>query len=1006
MQRSVLLAIALTACGGSDDSAQTPGAESPAPAEVSFDFDELPALFSDRIPPPTDAVAAEMAKRRPTADYWPSELDAEAAEVRLSRLLEAGSLALRPAATEEVFADASTRVQRASDLTGELVPLGPCAEVQVRVTAVRSGPEEVETTAVAQLYWALEPAQTSLTFESTWTRSDDGLDLGEVRLTDFEEVRTENLLFADVTMNAFGANEFYASEFNRGIDDYYMRIDRRAGTAFQGMQGLAVGDVDGDGLEDVYACQQVGLPNRLFLHAADGTARDNAVEAKVNYLDVTRTVLIVDLDNDGDQDLAQAIGPLLVIAYNGGGGQFDEQVVLTHEGQEQIYSLSAADADNDGDLDLYAGRYALEGVMHGVPTPYYDANNGATNAYWRNDGERTFTNATAESGFGASNTKFTLASLFEDFDEDGDLDLYVVNDFGRNNLFQNDGTGHFVDVAAESGAVDIGAGMGATVGDFDLDGDQDLYVTNMWSAPGLRISGQSERFMEGAHADVHRWFYQHAGGNSLLRNRGDGTFEDVTDEAHVAVGRWGWGGLFTDFNNDGLDDLYVPCGHATNRRSSEDLEAYFWHRVISSSPPDASPKEQYANAFGAVHRMVMYEDVSWNGSEPNLAYLNLGSPRFADVSAVSGADLPDDSRAAALIDWDEDGRVDLLVKSRNAPRLRLLRNTSSADGGWIAFELVGNGTTTNRDGIGARVSVELEGRTLRRRLQAGSGYLAQSSKRLHFGLGAATAAARVVVEWPDGSRDEHPDLTGGRRWRLVQGSASAEEVESRSRKTEATFADPHAAAWNPTPVTRVVAADRLPMAAFAAPSFKKGARRLHQLGGRPTFVMLWTAEHEGGEAALAALSRSAADKKSVKLRVVPLSTDEGPGLARARALTDRYGFSGQAGFADGRVLESYEMALLEVLGFFQKVPAPTGLLLDANAQLAVVYLGPPDVDTLLADVETLGTIKSPRGTARLVDGRWLVRRQRGYDELAQVFDARGHTEIAEFYTQLAAQIGR
>ncbi len=1004
MAAPIALAVA---CGGGEKPPDEPTEAAPAPVAFEVDFDELPALFSNRIPPPTDAVAAEMARRDPTASYWPTELDAEAAEAELTKLLSGGATALRPTALEEVFSDGATQVFRARELDGERTTFEPRADVEVLVTAVHADSDGVRTSALVQLSWReAAPVHVSMTLDAAWTRTENGLSLEALTPTDYEEVRSTGPLFADATLNVFGANEFFAAEFLRGIDDYYMRIDRRAGTAFQGMQGVSVGDVNGDGLEDVFACQQVGLPNRLFLQHPDGTATDGSSKAKVNYIDVTRVALIVDLDNDGDQDLAQGVGPLLVVSYNDGSGVFEDPLVLSPEGQEQIYSLSAADADADGDLDLYAGRYALEGVMHGVPTPYHDADNGATNHYWRNDGVRTFTDATEEAGFGSNNTKFTLASVWDDFDGDGDLDLYVVNDFGRNNLFQNDGKGRFEDVASAAGAVDIGAGMGVSVSDYDLDGDQDLYVTNMWSAPGLRITGQPKRFMDGEHHEVHRWYSQHAGGNSLLRNRGDGTFEDVTDEARVAIGRWSWGGMFTDFNNDGLEDLYVPSGHATRRGSEIDLEAFFWHRVISSSPPDATPREQYANAFGAVHRMVMYEDVSWCGSDRSFAYLNLGSPRFADVSAVSGADHPEDSRVVALLDWDEDGRVDLLLRSRNAPRLRLMHNRGGSDGGWMAFELVGNGTTTNRDGIGARVSVELDGRTLQKRLHAGSGFLAQSSKRLHFGLGAATAAARVVVEWPDGSTDEHASLEGGRRWRLVQGADEAQEVESRSARAEATLADPSPASWNPSPVARIVAADRLPMAAFAAPSFERGDRRLHQLTGRPTLILLWTATHEGGEAALAGLAGRAADLKRAKLRVVPLSYDEGPVLARARQLAGQYGFSQQAGFADGRVLESYEMVLLELLGFFRKVPAPTALLLDRSAQLAVVYLGPPDVDVVLRDVKTLKAIKSPRGTSRLTDGRWLIRRQRVYDELAQAFTSRGHAEIGDFYAQLAERMER
>jgi hypothetical protein len=546
------------------------------------------------------------------------------------------------------------------------------------------------------------------------------------------------------------------------------------------------------------------------------------------------------------------------------------------------------------------------------------------------------------------------------------------------------------------GAVDIGAGMGATAADFDLDGDQDLYVTNMYSAPGRRIAAQAERFMSGEHPEVNEWYVKHASGNSLLANRGDGTFEDVTSTARVAVGRWAWGGLFTDFNNDGLEDLYVPCGHATNRDAEFDLEAYFWHRVISSSPPDARSDEEYAAAFAAVHRMVMYEDVSWNGSERNLAYLNTGGGHFADVSAISGADLPDDARTVALCDWDEDGRVDLLLKNRNAPRLRLLRNTAPVSRAWIAFELVG--TRCNRDAIGARVSVELEGRTLTKRVHAGHGYLAQSSKRLHFGLDGAARAERVVVHWPDGSTDVHPGLDAGRRWRIVQGEPLAASVSGR----EGVALEPGAATWNPASVDRVVLADRLPMAAFPAPSFDDVGRRVSALAGQPLLVLLWTGTDIGGEAALSRLAAQREALAAAGLALVPLTVDEGPELVAARRLVERYGLAEHAGFADGRVREAYEMALLEVLGFFRRVPAPVGLLLDPAGGLAVVYLGPPDPDTVLADLAALQSIKNPRGTARLMRGRWLVRRQRGYGELADIYTARGFAEVGRYFERLAS----
>jgi len=184
-----------------------------------------------------------------------------------------------------------------------------------------------------------------------------------------------------------------------------------------------------------------------------------------------------------------------------------------------------------------------------------------SNILFRND-DGEFVDATAELGLDDNNTKFSLASIWEDFDGDGDLDLYVSNDYGRNNLYRNDG-GHFHDVAMEVGADDMAAGMGVTVSDADGDGDMDVYVTNMFSSAGLRIAGQDHQFMQGSD-EVRAKYQRHARGNTLLANRGDGTFEDVTLASGAAVAGWSWGSQFLDLNNDGLEDVYAPNGFLTN----------------------------------------------------------------------------------------------------------------------------------------------------------------------------------------------------------------------------------------------------------------------------------------------------------------------------------------------------------------------------------------------------------------------------------------------------------
>ncbi|MEZ5300141.1 MAG: VCBS repeat-containing protein [Verrucomicrobiales bacterium] len=172
-----------------------------------------------------------------------------------------------------------------------------------------------------------------------------------------------------------------------------------------------------------------------------------------------------------------------------------------------------------------------------------------------------------------NNHRFSYAASWEDIDDDGDLDLYVANDFGRNSLYQNIAPigkpPQFRDIAAESGTEDIAAGMSAAWGDYDADGRMDLYVANMFSSAGNRIVRQG-RFLGGSGDGATRGaFLRHARGNSLFRNLGGARFADVSEQAGVTLGRWAWSSLFGDFNNDGYDDLFVANGFITQEDTGD-----------------------------------------------------------------------------------------------------------------------------------------------------------------------------------------------------------------------------------------------------------------------------------------------------------------------------------------------------------------------------------------------------------------------------------------------------
>jgi hypothetical protein len=374
-------------------------------------------------------------------------------------------------------------------------------------------------------------------------------------------------LFADCTESALSNNASYRQQVLPGINHWLRRVPSEFMGKF-GHNGLAVGDVNGDGLDDMYVCDSGGLPNRLYVQQTDGTARDMSAEAGVNFLDDSTGALLIDLDNDGDQDLVVAMDPILQIAENDGTGRFKLHPPL--EVNTDSLSLCAADYDNDGDLDVYICGYNVrkqDATNRGMPfpVPYYDANNGGRNVLLRNDGNFHFVDVTREVGLDENNTRFSMAAAWEDFDNDGDQDLYVANDFGRKNLYQNNG-GHFTDIAADAGVEDTGSGMSVSWDDYNRDGLMDLYVGNMWSSAGNRVTYQPKFSTGKADATVSQ-IRRMARGNTLFANvsrDGRAQFADVSEEEAVEMGRWAWSSKFVDLTNDGWPDLIVANGFVSN----------------------------------------------------------------------------------------------------------------------------------------------------------------------------------------------------------------------------------------------------------------------------------------------------------------------------------------------------------------------------------------------------------------------------------------------------------
>jgi hypothetical protein len=445
-------------------------------------------------------------------------------------------------------------------------------------------------------YFSLSGHDTQRTIQqnSTWTarwqpgKNGEPPRLLSIVVEDLEQVSThgsqQTKLFSDCTESALAGNSCYEQQLQRGWNHWLERGQDDHYFFILSTPGLAIGDVDGDGLDDLYLCQEAGLPNRLFRQQMDGRLLDISVDAGVNWLENSRSALFVDLDNDGDQDLAVAVLGGIVIAKGNGQGKFSIDDVLPTV--DDVMSLSAADFDQDGRLDLYVCGYASSSFLEQSANVaiaaeaenfvYHDANNGAENHLFRNEitsnGGWHFRDVTSESGLNENNQRWSLAASWEDFDNDGDQDLYVANDYGRNNLYRNDleasGRRRFVDVAATAGVEDSASGMSVSWADYDQDGWMDIYVSNMYSAAGNRIAHQ-DRFKSDAPADVKKRLQRFARGNTLLRNQGDGTFVDTSLEAGVTMGRWAWGSRFVDINNDGHEDLVVANGYITTDDTSD-----------------------------------------------------------------------------------------------------------------------------------------------------------------------------------------------------------------------------------------------------------------------------------------------------------------------------------------------------------------------------------------------------------------------------------------------------
>jgi tetratricopeptide (TPR) repeat protein/peroxiredoxin len=818
--------------------------------------------------------------------------------------------------------------------------------------------------------------------------------------------RSTGPVFVDIAARALGGNLSYSAQLLRGSDYWRTVLDQACGIDIYGHNGVAVGDIDGDGFDDLYVCQAAGLPNRLYRNRGDGTFEDITEASGLGVLENTACALFADFDNDGRQDLVvvRTDGPVLFV--NEGGGKFRKQPDAFHFAkppQGTFTGAAVADYDRDGWLDMYFCLYLyyVGAEQYKYPSPYFDAENGPPNFLMRNHRDGTFRDVTAESGLNQNNTRYSFCCGWSDYKRDGWPDLYVVNDFGRKNLYRNNGDGTFTDVADQAGVVDVGAGMSVCWLDYDNDGDEDLYVANMWTAAGKRITMQ-DVFQKDAPENVRALYRKHSMGNSLFHNGGTGTpvFQNAGGDTGVEMGRWSWSSDAWDFDHDGFPDLYIANGMVSGP-SRADLNSFFWRQVVANSPAQPKFSPEYEQGWNALNELIR-ADGTWSGYERNVFYANNRDGTFSDVSGVVGMDFLEDGRSFALADFDHDGRLEVLLKNRSGPQLRLLKNVMKDLGPSITFRL--RGTRSNRDAIGAAVTVETETGPQTRMLQAGSGFLSQHTKEVFFGLGEAKNPVRASIRWPSGLVQELNDLPLNHRIWVEEGTAPSriEALTSVPGENEDHALAPQKAETLPDIVETWLLA---PVTApdFSLPDLVGKTRTLGALRGKPVLLHFWTSGSANCQKDLKAFERHYSLWSLAGLQLLSVHVDDSSDPARLRSLAQEQRLSFPIVRATDDVAGIYNILYRYMFDRHRDLALPTSFLVSQNGDIVKIYQGPISPEHVAQDFLHIPHTATERLAKALpfpgvTDA---VEFQRNYLSYGSVFFQREYFDQAEVWFRLA-----
>lgn len=508
---------------------------------------------------------------------------------------------------------------------------------------------------------------------------------------------------------------------------------------------LAVQDLNGDHLPEIIT----GGGNLIYWNRGDFSFQPEILVPGNNGLN--HALVFADFTGDGHLDFL-TLNPRKQpeVVPGNGKGKFNIEAGIESPlaGQLDNWScLAVGDVDQDGDLDVYACQYKPAYKNGTMPIPYYDANDGHPAFLLLNDGKGKFTDGTEAAGLGEKRYRRTYSASLVDLDNDRDLDLMVVSDFAGLDLFYNDGKGKFTDRTEQLGEHRFSFGMAHSVADFDGDGQLDIYMVGMGSTTARRLEGM--KLGRKGFEDVQDARMKMGYGNRLFLGDGKGGYKQAPYNDVVARSGWSWGCTPWDFDLDGDRDLFVANGHLSGKSCRDYCSTYWTTGVYDVKAIKENPVQDML--FRDRLKSLMDGNISWNGFEHNVLFMNEGQGKYTNVSYLMGVSHESDCRSVISADMDHDGRPDLLVvegRRRTGDQQRegyiqLIRNRHQTGNHWIGAHLEGAP-------VGAVVTVVQGDKRQVLPLVTGDSFDSQHPYTAHFGLGKNANVDSLEVRWPNG----------------------------------------------------------------------------------------------------------------------------------------------------------------------------------------------------------------------------------------------------------------